>query len=116
MELRIIRRPALISRYGRSRSSIYADIKAGLWPAPISLGARCVGWPQHECDAILAARIAGRTDHEIRALVARLKEERQRIEAAPWRRCHEIKETKGHHSGDRVNGDSEDANGLRGAP
>lgn len=39
---------------------------------PVLLGARSVGWPEHEIDAILLARIAGKTDAEIRELVAKL--------------------------------------------
>ena len=46
----------------------------------MSLGARAVGWPAGEVSAVNAARIAGRTDDEIRALVARLELERQTID------------------------------------
>ena len=43
---------------GRSRSSIYADIKAGRFVAPINIGPRAVGWLAHEVDEWIAARIA----------------------------------------------------------
>ena len=36
---------------------------------PISLGLRSVGWPQYELDALASARIAGKSEDEIRALV-----------------------------------------------
>ena len=65
---------------GYSRSTIYLRITQGLWPKPVSLGARAVGWPAHEVEAINAARIAGQSDEAIRELVARL--EAARIAAA----------------------------------
>lgn len=56
--LAILRLPQVKARTGRSRSSIYADIKAGRFVAPISIGPRAVGWLEHEIDAWLEARIA----------------------------------------------------------
>jgi prophage regulatory protein len=69
---RILRLPEVRARYGRSRSSVYADIESGVFMRPIRLGPRSVGWPSREVDAIIAARIAGKTDDEIRAVVAKL--------------------------------------------
>lgn len=57
---------------GKSRSSIYADMKDGLLTPGVKLGARAVGWPEREVAAINAARIAGKSSKEIRALVKRL--------------------------------------------
>jgi prophage regulatory protein len=57
---------------GRCRSAIYQQISQGLFSKPVSLGARAVGWPAHEVEAINAARIAGKSDSEIRGLVQRL--------------------------------------------
>ena len=73
----ILRLPAVKIRTGRSRSSTYADIKSGLFVAPVRIGARSVGWPVNEVDAILAARIASKSDEEIRALVAKLEAARK---------------------------------------
>jgi len=47
---------------------------------PVKLGERCAAWPSHEISKINAARIAGKSDEEIRELVAELK--RQRISDA----------------------------------
>jgi len=58
------------------RTQVQAAITQGLWPKPVSLGARAVGWPAREVDAINAARIAGKSDDAIRVLVARLEAER----------------------------------------
>lgn len=68
----ILRLPAIQLESGYSRSTIYLRITQGLWPRPVHLGARAVGWPSREVEALNAARIAGRSDEEIRALVARL--------------------------------------------
>jgi prophage regulatory protein len=57
-QLTILRLPQVKARTGRSRSSIYADIKAGRFVAPISIGRRSVGWLAHEVDAWIAARVA----------------------------------------------------------
>jgi prophage regulatory protein len=53
----IIRRKKVEARTGLSRSSIYAAIKAGTFPTPISLGEKAVGWLDHEIDDWIAARV-----------------------------------------------------------
>jgi len=69
----ILRLPAVKAETGYSRSTIYLRVSQGLWPRPVSLGARSVGWPASEVAAINAARIAGKTNSEIRDLVVRLE-------------------------------------------
>lgn len=69
----ILRLPAVKAETGTSRSTIYLRIQQGLWPKPVRLGPRSVGWPAGEVAAINAARIAGMTDDEIRVLVMRLE-------------------------------------------
>ena len=73
----ILRIPAVLKRRGRSRSSHYADIKAGLFVKPVLIGLRATGTPDYEVDALIAARIAGKTDEEIRALVIKLEADRK---------------------------------------
>lgn len=73
----IYRLPAVKSESGYSRSTIYLRIAQGLWTKQVSLGPRCVGWPAHEVAALNAARIAGKTDEEIRVLVTRLEAARR---------------------------------------
>lgn len=77
MATNILRLPTVLRKRGRSRSAHYLDIQQGLFPRPVSIGARAVGWPEDEVDAINAARIAGKTDAEIRALVAALEAARK---------------------------------------
>ena len=69
----MLRIPAVLERRGRSRSSHYADIKAGLFVKPVLIGLRATGTPDYEVDALIAARIAGKTDEEIRVLVIMLE-------------------------------------------
>lgn len=73
----ILRLPATKSQSGYSRSTIYLRITQGLWTKQISLGPRCVGWPAHEVASLNAARIAGKTDDDIRALVLKLEAARK---------------------------------------
>lgn len=72
MATTILRIPAVLRLRGRSRSGHYKDIQDGLFPPPVKIGMRASGHPEHEVDAINAARIAGMSDEEIRALVLKL--------------------------------------------
>ena len=69
----ILRMRAAKTQSGYSRSTIYLRITQGLWPAPVRLGPRSVGWPADEIAAMNAARISGKTDNEIRQLVIKLE-------------------------------------------
>ncbi len=73
----IFRLPAVKTESGYSRSTIYLRISQGLWTKQVSLGPRCVGWPSSEVAALNAARIAGKSDDEIRALVLKLEAARK---------------------------------------
>jgi prophage regulatory protein len=57
MAYMILRLPAVKSRTGLSRSSIYLRVAEGRFPKPVSLGARAVGWVDSEVDAWLAGQI-----------------------------------------------------------
>lgn len=74
----ILRLPAVKIESGLSRSTLYLRISHGLWTKPISLGGRSVGWPASEIITLNAARIAGKTDAEIRALVQTLEADRKK--------------------------------------
>lgn len=69
----ILRLPAVKAESGYPRSTLYLRIAQGLWTKPVRLGERVVGWPSSEVSAINAARIAGKTDDEIRTLVVKLE-------------------------------------------
>ena len=57
------------AQFGIAQSTFYDWQERGLMPPGIPLGVRSVGWPAHELDAIAAARIASKSEDEIRALV-----------------------------------------------
>lgn len=73
MTYAILRLPVVSTETGASRSTIYLRIQQGLWPKPVKLGPRSVGWPANEVAAMNNARIAGLTDDEIRTLVIKLE-------------------------------------------
>ena len=75
----ILRLPAVIRARGLSRSSHYTDIQQGLFTRPVSLGARAVGWPDYEVATLNAARIAGQSDAQVRALVISLEAARKAV-------------------------------------
>jgi prophage regulatory protein len=47
---RIIRLRAVMQLTGLSRSSIYALVRSGAFPAPVKLGQRASGWVHQEVD------------------------------------------------------------------
>jgi prophage regulatory protein len=58
----ILRLPAVKTRTGLSRSTIYLRISKNEFPAPISLGGRAVGWVELDINNWLAEKIkAART-------------------------------------------------------
>jgi prophage regulatory protein len=79
MSYRILRLPQVMQESGLARSTIYQRISQGLLTKPIALGLRCAGWPEAEIKSINAARIAGKTDAEIRNLVAALEASRKEV-------------------------------------
>lgn len=74
----ILRLQSVKSESGLSRSTLYLRINQGLWTKPISLGGRAVGWPASEVVALNTARIAGKSDSEIRELVGVLELNRKK--------------------------------------
>ena len=69
MAYKLVRLNPVLALRGRSRSAHYVDIKDGLFTPPVQIGPRAVAWPQNEVDEINAARIAGKSNAEIRELV-----------------------------------------------
>lgn len=74
---RIIRRPETLDITGLSKSSLYNRINDGLFPPPISLGARAVGFVKVEVDAVIHAMIEEQPPAEIKALVSNLIQQRK---------------------------------------
>jgi prophage regulatory protein len=63
----------------RSNASIYNLIRDGLWTRPVLIGQRSVGWPDNEVRLLCSARIAGKSDSEIRELVNQLHAKRAQL-------------------------------------
>ncbi len=55
---KLIRLPEVKERVGLSRSSIYLRISEGMFPKPINLGGRAVGWDSCAIDKWIQERIA----------------------------------------------------------
>lgn len=77
MDICFERLPQVLAKRARSRASHYSDIAKGLWTKPVSLGPRCAAWPQHETEALQAARLRGASEGEIRVLVEQLHAQRK---------------------------------------
>ncbi|MGA2085480.1 MAG: AlpA family phage regulatory protein [Terracidiphilus sp.] len=75
----ILRLPDVKASTGLSRSTVYLRITQGVFTHPVSLGGRAVGWPAHEVAALNAARIAGKSNDEVRDLVAKLQAARNAV-------------------------------------
>ena len=75
----ILRLPAVKASTGLSRSTLYLRIAQGVFPKPVSLGARAVGWPDNEVAALNAARSAGKSESEVRELVVKLEAARKTV-------------------------------------
>ena len=78
---RIIRRPELLEQFGFGNTTLHNRINEGLMPPSIPLGVRSVGWLSHELDRVLAFMAAGKSDDDIRALVAHLVDQRKEVAA-----------------------------------
>jgi prophage regulatory protein len=59
-----------------NKRAIQSRPTAGVFPPPVRIGLQAVGWPESEVCAVLAARIRGVSDDEMRALVSQLVEAR----------------------------------------
>jgi prophage regulatory protein len=56
-DITFIRLKEVLAICGRSRSSVYAAIKQGAFPAPIKLSAHSTGWIKSEVLAWAASRV-----------------------------------------------------------
>jgi prophage regulatory protein len=56
-EIRFIRLPEVLALCGKSRSSIYAAIKKGEFPAPVKLSTRSSAWIRSEIAAWAESRV-----------------------------------------------------------
>lgn len=69
----------------KSLTTLWSQVKSKELPAPIRIGHRAVAWHSHEIEAVVAARAAGASAHEIQTLIADIHAARQ----ATWQRVRE---------------------------
>ena len=76
----ILRLPEVKRRRGfRADASDYNEVRDGLFTTGVAIGQRSKGWPDYEIDAINSARVAGKSDAEIRNLVKVLHAKRTEL-------------------------------------
>ena len=73
----LLRRPEVVTLTARSRSSLQLDEKAGLFFPPIAICYRAVAYLRHAVQAVIQARIEGKTPDEIKLLVSELINQRK---------------------------------------
>ncbi len=73
----IMRRTTVKEVTGLANSTLYLRIQQGLFTKPVAIGLRAVGWPASEVVAINAARIAGKSNEDIKDLVKQLEADRK---------------------------------------
>ena len=79
----LLRLTTVLSLRGVGKSQHYDDIQSGLFTPPVKIGTRASAWPAHEVAALNAARIAGKTDDQIRKIVIDLLAARTAEESMP---------------------------------
>jgi prophage regulatory protein len=79
MNNRIARVADVLIQRGVSRSAHYLDVQEGRFTRPVPLNGRARGWPMYEVETLNAARIAGKSEAEIKALVRKLEERRKSL-------------------------------------
>jgi prophage regulatory protein len=56
MNDRILKLPAVLERVPRSKTAIYADMKAGKFPQAIKLSTRSIGWRESDIEEWINSR------------------------------------------------------------
>tara|TARA_R110000737_G_scaffold351475_1_gene393854 strand:- start:19799 stop:20221 length:423 start_codon:yes stop_codon:yes gene_type:complete len=77
--LKLIKKIEVLALIRISKSQLHVLINTGLMPPSVSIGERAVAFVQHEIQLVLAARVAGRSNEEIKQLVSDLVSSRQDI-------------------------------------
>lgn len=68
----LLRLAIVLESRGVRKSQHYEDIQKGTYTPPVKIGSRASAWPAHEVAKLNAARIAGKSDDQIRQLVIEL--------------------------------------------
>lgn len=76
LPIKFLKLPSVLELTTTGKSSHHKQIKDGLMVPPVRLGENSRAYPLHEINAINAARIAGKSDTEIRQLVSKMVADR----------------------------------------
>jgi prophage regulatory protein len=76
---RLLKLPAVLTTRAESRGTFYSKVKGGLVTPSVRLGPNSVAWPEDEIVQLNEAKIAGKSDDEIRALVCKLVAQRKNL-------------------------------------
>ncbi len=77
----LLREHAVCAQTGMKRSLLWLQVKSKLFVKPVRISTRAVAWPASEVASIVAARMVGMGEEDLRALVSSLEESR-RLRAA----------------------------------
>ena len=81
--MKLLRIAHVKDKFGyRSDSSVFTSVNDGLLPPGINIGTRSKAWPEYEIDSVIAARIAGKNEIEIKTLVKNIVNARKSCEVA----------------------------------
>jgi len=75
----LLRTPDVCAVTGMARPTLYEAMAKGLFPRPIKLGTNSSAWGAAKANAWCAARLAGKSDEELRLLVMQLTEARKHL-------------------------------------
>ena len=70
----------VLRRKSVGRSTLYAEMQRGVFPKPVKLEARKVGWPQHEVDQMMVLYLRSPTENKCREFVMELHNDRVNME------------------------------------
>ena len=66
----------VLNRKAIARSTLYAEIKHGVFPKPIKLGKRKIVWPEHEIDQMMLLYLSEPSAYQLREFVRELENNR----------------------------------------
>ena len=75
---KLMRLPQVLDRYPVSRSTLYKQIKQGVFPKPVQISDKSVAWIESEISRILDAKIQGQELEDTRRLISVLDKERNK--------------------------------------
>ena len=79
LQISIKRKSEVIARLGIGRSTLQTRINEGIFPPPISLGGRSVGWLEHEINEAIAALLLNKSHSEIQSRITNIVDRRTEI-------------------------------------